>query len=286
MKAKDYRKKAREFLSGNWKIAILSAFFYTVIISLLGEISSISGDSILVKIITVSASLLFWIVMPVLSKGLREVYYRLRHGEDVKVFDFLKYGLRSFSRFWGFTGNTLLKLIWYIISIIVLFVILFISSGVTIFSGTIAIYSIESPISNIASVGSVGFIWLVAVLIIAIIILYIFAIIKNLYYVLTTYIGLDNHNLTTKETVNKSQELMKNNRGRYFCLFMSFFGWYILAFVLGGLIKRVLPDIFLITNLISIAGTIIINPYTNMATLAFYEDLVEKSKKIENKEEK
>ena len=83
MKAKDYRKKAREFLSGNWKIAILSAFFYTVIISLLGEISSISGDSILVKIITVSASLLFWIVMPVLSKGLREVYYRLRHGEDV-----------------------------------------------------------------------------------------------------------------------------------------------------------------------------------------------------------
>lgn len=276
MKSKDYRKKAREFLSGNWKTAILSAFFYTVIISLLGEISSISGDSILVKIITVSASLLFWIVMPVLSRGLREVYYRLKKGEDVKVFDFLKYGLRSFKRFWGLTGNTLLKLVWYIVSIVVLFVILFITFGTTFFSGTGEIYSIKSFISNITIDESVEFIYLAVMLIIAIIALYIFAIVKNLYYVLTTYVGLDNHNLTTKEAVNKSQELMKNNRGKYFCLIISFFGWYILAFVLGGLLKRVLPDIFLITNLISIAGTVIINPYTNMATIAFYEELVEK----------
>ena len=60
----------------------------------------------------------------------------------------------------------------------------------------------------------------------------------------------------------------------------------VLAFIIGGLLKRVLPDIFLITNLIAIIGTVIINPYTNMATIAFYEDLVEKSKKVENKEEK
>lgn len=277
MKAKDYRKKAREYLSGKWGIAILSAFLYTAIISLLGELGSLKGDNIALKMISISASLLFWIVMPVLSRGLREVYYRLRKGEEVKATDFLKYGLRSFKRFWGLTGNTLLKLIWYIVSIVVLFVILYITFGLTFFSGTVAISATETSISNIAAVGSIGFIYLAVVLIIVIIALYIFAIIKNLYYVLTTYIGLDNHNLTTKEAVNKSQELMKDNRWKYFCLVMSFLGWYILAFVVGGVLKNILPNIFLITNLISVLGTIIINPYMNMSALAFYESLVNKN---------
>lgn len=280
MNSKDYRKIARKKLTNEWVVSILTIIIYTLVLGIIPTKNNSLHQYPILKIINIVGTIIFWIVMPVLSRGLNEVFYRMRNGEKVNALDFLKFGFRSFKRYWGVTGNTILKMIGYIIAIAVLMFILVIMISVILLSHNLSIGITIDTITRALTIGGTGAFLMTLVITIALIILYVLIVIKNFSYALTTYIALDNPKLTTKEVVNKSEELMKGNKGKYFALIMSFIGWYILAIIVGAIAMPLLEiiKIDLIRNTISSLGIIAVMPYLKMSIIEFYEDIKTKSK--------
>ena len=74
-------------------------------------------------------------------------------------------------------------------------------------------------------------------------------------YAMTEYILAENPELTANEAITQSKEMMDGNRGRLFCLNLSFIGWDILcAFSLG-------------------IGNLWLTPYKQAAIAAFYREV-------------
>ena len=59
----------------------------------------------------------------------------------------------------------------------------------------------------------------------------------------------------SNEAIKKSKEIMSGNRGRLFCLHLSFIGWEILNVFTCGI------------------GSLWLNPYRNAATADFYREI-------------
>lgn len=80
-------------------------------------------------------------------------------------------------------------------------------------------------------------------------------IIASYSYAMTDYILAEYPELTASEAIGRSKELMSGNRWRLFCLHFSFIGWSILCtFTLG-------------------IGNLWLTPYKQAATAAFYRDV-------------
>ena len=81
-------------------------------------------------------------------------------------------------------------------------------------------------------------------------------IIKSYSYAMAGYIKNDNPDLNAKACMDESENLMRGNKWKLFCLDVSFIGWYLL----GGLCFGI--------------GTFFVKPYHEMARTVFYESLV------------
>ena len=91
-------------------------------------------------------------------------------------------------------------------------------------------------------------------------------IIKAFSYALTPYIIMDEPELTAKQAIARSCEIMQGRRWKLFCLYLSFIGWGILSLLTFGI------------------GFLWLAPYMNASIAAFYEDAraeYEASKTIE-----
>lgn len=91
-------------------------------------------------------------------------------------------------------------------------------------------------------------------------------IIKAFSYALTPYIIMDEPELTAKQAITRSCEIMQGRRWKLFCLYLSFIGWGILCLLTFGI------------------GFLWLVPYMNASVAAFYEDAraeYEASKTIE-----
>ena len=91
-------------------------------------------------------------------------------------------------------------------------------------------------------------------------------IIKAFSYALTPYILLDEPELTARQAITRSCEIMEGRRWKLFCLSLSFIGWGILCLLTFGI------------------GFLWLVPYMNASVAAFYEDAraeYEASKTIE-----
>lgn len=80
-------------------------------------------------------------------------------------------------------------------------------------------------------------------------------IIKAYSYAMTPYILAENPMLTVNEAITKSRKLMNGNKWRLFCLQLSFIGWDLLAAITLGI-----ADLW-------------INPYKECANAAFYRQI-------------
>ena len=118
---------------------------------------------------------------------------------------------------------------------------------------------------------SVAFLGIALLIFIAYLIFIIFFIRKVMLYALSFYIAVKKEGIEAKEAVIESEKLMNGNRGRFFCLILSFIGWGILI----GFVSALLGIIPFLGTIASYAGTIILMPYTTFAILAFYRDLDE-----------
>ena len=79
-------------------------------------------------------------------------------------------------------------------------------------------------------------------------------IMKAFSYALTPYILLDEPELTAKQAISRSSEIMQGRRWKLFCLYFSFIGWGILCLLTFGI------------------GFLWLAPYINASIAAFYED--------------
>lgn len=107
-------------------------------------------------------------------------------------------------------------------------------------------------------------------------------------YAMTPYILCESPDMTAREAIKKSKELMKGNRWRLFCLEISFIGWEILAgiglsvviamvsgMVLAGaaVVGIVFGSILIIAVFVAIA--LILSPYITVSSAVFYREISE-----------
>ena len=79
-------------------------------------------------------------------------------------------------------------------------------------------------------------------------------IMKAFSYALTPYIIMDEPELTARQAITRSCEIMEGRRWKLFCLYLSFIGWGILSLLAFGI------------------GFLWLAPYMNASIAAFYED--------------
>ena len=79
-------------------------------------------------------------------------------------------------------------------------------------------------------------------------------IMKAFSYALTPYIIMDEPELTARQAITRSSEIMQGRRWKLFCLYLSFIGWGILCLLTFGI------------------GVLWLVPYMNASVAAFYED--------------
>lgn len=80
-------------------------------------------------------------------------------------------------------------------------------------------------------------------------------IIKAISYSMTPFIMAENPDMTAKQAIEASKELMDGHKGELFMLGLTFFGWLLLCVLTLGI------------------GTFFLNPYMNAAYAAFYKNI-------------
>ena len=297
MVASDFRKDAREHLNGNWKMAISVSLIYAAITFIIGLLGAFTFG-----LLSIAETVAF----PAIIYGLAYTYYHLRNGDKVSYFDFLKVGFKNFGRSWGILGRILLKcIVPIVISIVgsIIFIVVLAAYGVTssVFLNSIDantsykydsslyddyydnykydyddyysddyLYEYNKELGKAA--GNIALLSGLSILFVALYIgMSIWLMVKSLLYVLAYYIAVDNEDMTPKEIVEMSENLMKGNRGRYFCLMLSFIGWFLLIYLATVIIG--FASLFILTSIVFNIGVAILTPYIIFASLSFYEQM-------------
>lgn len=129
-----------------------------------------------------------------------------------------------------------------VILVIVAYIILIIGTAGAV---TSTMFSSSSASAGFTLLTVIGFILLIASM--------IWAVTKSYYYQLAYIVAAENPDITSKDAVLKSEELMQGNRAKLFYLQLSFIGWSILvAFTFG-------------------IGMLWLTPYIQFAIIAFYK---------------
>lgn len=237
MISSDFRTEARRKLAGKWGKTASITLAYFAIFFVISFIEGFFPDS---------AKWVFSIVNAVieipLGVGLIFSFFKVFNEEDVKAFDFLELGFSNFKKAWGITFQTFLKMIVPVILVIVAYIILIIGTAGAV---TSTMFSSSSASAGFTLLTVIGFILLIASM--------IWAVTKSYYYQLAYIVAAENPDITSKDAVLKSEELMQGNRAKLFYLQLSFIGWSILvAFTFG-------------------IGMLWLTPYIQFAIIAFYK---------------
>lgn len=252
--ASETRKQARESLKGKWGVVVLITLIFLAYSFIVGLLSSIPFLGFLISIAAIV------IDIPILY-GFMMTMMKLKRGEDVGYFDFFKDGFANFKRAWCVTGRLLLKMIAPLILVIVAIIIMVVSIIASLATAFAAGISSSTSVLGGALVGASA---LTIVAYIVILAAYIWLFVKSLSYGLGMYLAIDNPNMKPLDCVNKSKELMDGNKGRLFCLYLSFIGWIALAAVLS-----LIPFVGVIVPFVA---SLVLVPYVQFASIIFYEN--------------
>lgn len=210
----ELRANAREALKGKWGKAALLTLFYSLITFAIAFLLN------LVPFIGPIVQLL--INLPI-SFGFLVMFIKLRRDEEVNYTDFLSIGFSYFGKVWGVFGNMLLKMIVPVVLVIIFVAIFMVGVGGSIY-GMAMLSMYNTPASTSAGFGGlaiVGFIGYIASI--------IYAIVKGYLYSLSYYVLYDNPDMSGKEIVQTSEDMMRGNRWSFFWLGLTFIGWMILS---------------------------------------------------------
>jgi len=265
MKSSELKKEALGKLSGNWSKAISITFFYAIIAFLSGFLIKLAGQfSNVLQFIT------FIFLVPLLF-GITVSIIKLVKGETVSVTAFIDIGLKNISKVWSVHFNIFLKLLIPVILMTVFLVVgiylMFYSFPLDI-DPTIDSFTSSSLIVIFAFIYATIFGAIIAILLIP--------------YSLSLFILYDNPDMSGKEIVNKSKELMYGNKKKFVFLMFSFLGWFILVSLITSI-----ANVFLDSNaadLLSYAQTVLLTPYITATQFIFYEYIKNRSEKSSSEE--
>ena len=249
MVSSDFRKEAREKLSGKWGKAVCIVLGYMAISVILNLI-----DTHTTGILNTLVSIATFIIEVPLSFGLVMSFVRLFNEEEVGAFDFLKSGYENFKRSWSVAWNTFLKMLWPVVLMIIAIVLLIVGVG------SVWASALKGNVT-LSGLGAMGVISTILIIISS-----IWATCLSYYYQLANMIAIENSEMTGKEAVEESRRRMEGKRGKLFCLQLSFIGWAILAaFTLG-------------------IGYLWLTPYMQFAVISFYKNTDSNYEVIETKD--
>lgn len=237
MTASQIREKGRKSLEGKWgKAALLTLSYFVIIWLITFVIASFSEKMAFIGTLLDIA----WIVISIpISFGILSVFVKLKRedAQNIGYADFFNFAFSNFANAWKVFGNMLLK----ILPITIAFVI-----GILLmaFGGIYA--TIHTDYFFLPMIG-----------IIIYIVSFILLIPKTFSYALSYLILYDNPDLSGKEIVEKSEQLMRFNRWKLFCLYFSFIGWAFLCVFTFGI------------------GYLWLLPYMSVSFVAFYDTLLE-----------
>lgn len=243
MNSSDFRAEARGKLSEKWGKAACISFAYFVIFFAINLVAGLLPDSM-----SSILSLAVTVIEVPLGFGLIISFIKLFNGEDVGAFEFLSSGFSNFAKAWGIALHTAVKLLIPIILMIISYIL--IAFSLASFAVT-SLYSSSTTSGNLGILGLLGFILLIISL--------IWLITKSYFYQLANFVAIDNPEMTSKDAVLKSRELMQGKRGKLFCLQLSFIGWAILSMFTLGI------------------GMFWLLPYMQFAVISFYKNALPKS---------
>lgn len=225
----ELRKKAREALAEKWGKGACITLAYLLINFLISLLIGLFEDNSAISTILSIAEIV--IAVPI-AFGLAISFLKLKRNEDTSAFSFLEDGFSRFKKVWGITFHTIIRMILPIICVILSIILMSLLFFMTAKSWLFSLLGVAIYIASI-----------------------VYAVSRGLLYSLVYYIAYDNPNLSSKECVLKSEELMTGNRGNLFLLQLSFIGWIILgAFTFG-------------------IAYIWIIPYMQVAVSCFYDEL-------------
>ena len=254
MKASEIRRQAREALRGKWGKSVCITLAYIVIVFIILLITELFESGSVIK--TIVQIIQIFINVP-LSLGFAYSMIKIKRNEEVRPFDFLKIGFKNFGRAWKLDLRIFLKLIVPIIILIIGLVFIY----VALFGATLVVYELSDVeldwnlLSNIFYIG-------IAIYLLGLILSIIF----GLLYSLVFMVAYDNPYMAASVAVNKSAELMRGNRWKFFVLILSFLGWAILGILSLGI------------------GLLWLIPYVQVTGVCFYDELLKINKN--NKKEK
>ena len=254
MKASEIRRQARETLRGKWGKSVCITLAYIVIVFIILLITELFESGSVIK--TIVQIIQIFINVP-LSLGFAYSMIKIKRNEEVRPFDFLKIGFKNFGRAWKLDLRIFLKLIVPIIILIIGLVFIY----VALFGATLVVYELSDVeldwnlLSNIFYIG-------IAIYLLGLILSIIF----GLLYSLVFMVAYDNPYMAASVAVNKSAELMRGNRWKFFVLILSFLGWAILGILSLGI------------------GLLWLIPYIQVTGVCFYDELLKINKN--NKKEK
>ena len=226
----ELRKKAREALKDNWGNGILlglAYFLFGLVLNSLGKIFFSSNS------LSLAYSIIKLIITVPIAFGLSISFLNLKRHKESTAFSFVTEGFSRFGKCWNVYLWVLVKMLLPICCFLMAIVLL------------VLLTLIKVKLWVVIIVGLVAYLACI-----------VYAISRGLLYSLVYYITADEPHLTGKEVVNKSEKLMKGNRGNLLLLELSFMGWILLGFLSLGI------------------GFIWIVPYLQVSVACFYDELI------------
>lgn len=215
------RAEARKRLASKWGKGALTTILLLIAIYTISRVLNFN------RILNFAIFMLFSIP---LIYGFAHSMFQLNDDLPFACWDFLKYGFVHFTKIWSIALHIASKLILPISFILVS--LLLSAYGIAKGYGLLRLSSFIFYVANI-----------------------VYLLIKQLSYQLAIFISFDNPDMTGKEVVQKSEELMKGNVKSLLCFDLSFASWVILTiFTLGlGLLwlipYKIVSDIHFYRNL-------------------------------------
>lgn len=247
MISSDFRLAARRKLEGKWGKAICTILAYLLISFVIGLVEGLWPEGSFNRSVV---ELLFAIINVPLAFGFSYAFFKLFYEEEVGAFGFINLGFSNFSKAWAVAWRIFLKVLAPFILMVVGYALI-LGAGIAIYSSSIA--SVSSSYHSVAESAAASGGILAIIGLVLVVVSMVWFICKSYYYQLAQMVAFDNPELTAKECVEKSQELMTNRRGKLFCLQFSFIGWAILAAFTFGI------------------GLLWLLPYIQFANIAFYD---------------
>ncbi len=238
----EYRAEARKKLLGNYGTVIGAYILYTLILNLLSAPLSLiaSFESILPIprlgfLASVPVSLIISVVSVLFAAGVDKISYDIAYDRKGDVNDI----------FYCFKHEPFTVVFSY------LWILLRMLPGIIIFSVGMIVFTVLT----ISGMSGNSFVIAVVVLSVTSVIYLIWIFWVKLSVSMTYFLYYENPGMSARDLVETSVRMMKGNKGRLFGLYLSYFGYYLLAVLSCGL------------------ALLWLNPNITVSTALFYDDL-------------